>query len=182
MRVFALDFAELRDGTRTLEVEFPAEVPASCSSRRCAWDFDAAPGGDPAGGAATDYLVMTQTSRGLMTMGVVDGVEVATVATFDAAGELMDVQRTSDQAPGRWTGEARLGDVETMMNDLQELLGYAGMNEPQAAGLGCKLGKVAGWVAVGAAVAGCCAVGNVPGCVLCGGLGGGAAGLIGELC
>ncbi|MEM6956914.1 MAG: hypothetical protein AAF645_14565 [Myxococcota bacterium] len=184
IQLFALDLEEARDGSRTVEVEFPAEVPTTCCAVRCFWDFDAAPDvGDPATGApAGDHLVFTETARTVTTVGVVGGVSVTTEALFGPDGELADLRRTADQAPSDWTGEVTLAGVGAMMNDLQELLDFTAMNEPQAASLGCKFGQVAGWVVTGAAVAGCCAVGNVPGCVICGGLGGGVAGLIGELC
>ncbi|MEM9861986.1 MAG: hypothetical protein AAF938_10245, partial [Myxococcota bacterium] len=68
-------------------------------------------------------------------------------------GELADLRRTADQAPSDWTGEVTLAGVGAMMNDLQELLDFTAMNEPQAASLGCKFGQVAGWVVTGAAVA-----------------------------
>jgi len=183
LRLFALAFEEMRDGSRMVEVDFPAELPPTCTAPRCVWDFEATPGGaDPAGGPASDHLVFVESTRSVMTMGAVDGVQVAVEALFDEEGELVDRRRTVDQTPADWDGESTLAALGAMMSDLQDLLDLAGMNEPQAAGLGCKLGKVAGWVVTGAAVAACCAVGNVPGCVVCGGLGGGAAGLIGELC
>lgn len=183
LQVVAMDLNEMTDGSRSVEVDFPAEVPPTCVATGCVWDFDAVVGGaDPAGGPATDHLVFVESARTVTTTGVIGGVDVVTEAVFDAEGELVELRRTADQAPSDWTGEVTLAGVGAMMNDLHDLLDYTGMNEPQAASLGCTLGQTAGWIVTGATVAACCAVGSVPGCVICGGLGGGVAGLIGELC
>lgn len=182
LQVLAMDLNELADGSRSVEVDFPAEVPSTCTAPSCVWDFDAVVGADPAGGPATDHLVFVESARSVTTMGVVGGVDVVTEAVFDPEGELLELRRTVDQAPSDWVGEVTLAGVGAMMSDLQDLLDYTGMNEPQAASLGCTLGQTAGWIVTGAAVAACCTLGNVPGCIVCGGLGGGVAGLIGELC